>query len=446
MRIHKIKLLGIFILLSTISFAQLPSKVLVGYWENWGTLRLKDIDERYNVICLAFLEADKNLNKLDNKVSDLEFTANNNNALKSDIPIVQSKGAKVLLSIGGGNGSFKLNNLGDKNIFVSRVKDFINEYGVDGIDIDLEQGTYICPSNNQNLSTPESHIQYLIDACKELLTWYDAEYGKKMILTTAPEVAYTIGGTSPWNDCNGALLPFIEVLRNDIDLLMIQLYNSGDIYSKAGWPASSATYKENTSDFVIVATESAIEGFTLPNQLKTKGVYSGFPAEKVVVGLTTCANDEAVRSKSQITSIIKYLMGSGTKPGNYTLQKTYPNLKGLMTWSINIDAQMSSSSSCNPSKKYEYAQTFEDIFGTINNSRNVLDVNTINAYPNPTTGLLTIKSDNLEGKLLILVDINGKEVLTFKSIENQTTIDLSSYSKGVYTLKSGNYFTKIVIK
>ena len=49
MRLFKTKLLGLSILISSVSFAQLPSKVLVGYWENWGNLRLKDVDDRYNV-------------------------------------------------------------------------------------------------------------------------------------------------------------------------------------------------------------------------------------------------------------------------------------------------------------------------------------------------------------------------------------------------------------
>ena len=57
MRLLKTKLIGLAILISSISFAQLPSNVLVGYWENWGSLRLKDVDDRYYVLCLAFLEA-----------------------------------------------------------------------------------------------------------------------------------------------------------------------------------------------------------------------------------------------------------------------------------------------------------------------------------------------------------------------------------------------------
>ena len=58
MRYFKILTIIGIIICTTIK-AQLPSKVLVGYWENWGSLRLKDVDNRYNVLCLSFLEADK---------------------------------------------------------------------------------------------------------------------------------------------------------------------------------------------------------------------------------------------------------------------------------------------------------------------------------------------------------------------------------------------------
>ena len=55
---------------------------------------------------------------------------------------------------------------------------------------------------------------------------------------------------------------------------------------------------------------------------------------------------------------IDYLMGNGSKPGSYTLQGgPYPNLGGMMTWSINWDAV----TNCNNSA-YEYATNYENIF------------------------------------------------------------------------------------
>lgn len=442
----KLNLLTLTLLIGSITFAQLPSKVLVGYWENWRPLRLKDIDNRYNVVCLAFLEADKNASPDDNSVGDLEFTPQNKSGLKADIPVLQAQGKKILISIGGANGSFKLSSTSEKNTFVQEVKDFIIEYGVDGIDIDIERTAYMCPTGAQSLNAAETYMQNLIDGCKELLTWYHSQYGKKMILTTAPEVSYTVGGTSPWNACNGAFLPFVEQLKDDIDLLMIQLYNAGSIYSKAGWPATSATYSESSPDFPIVATEAAIEGFTLPNQVNTSGTYSGLPEEKVVIALPTCVSDQAYRTKSELTAIMKYIMGTGSKPGSYTLAKSYPNIRGLMTWDINIDAGLSASASCNSSTPYQFADTFEDLFGTIDNSVTNIDYVQLEAYPNPTTGILTIKTNQIIGSQIELSDINGKIILRKTITDEKTIIDLSNYAKGIYTLKSNTHLTKIVLK
>lgn len=446
MRLLKIKFLGLAFLISTISFAQLPSKVLVGYWENWGNLRLKDVDDRYNVLCLSFLEADKTYpaTPFDNIVSDLEFVPSNNTTLKADIPIVQSEGKKVLISIGGGNGSFRLNNTTDKTTFVTKVKDFIIEYGVDGIDIDLEQKTYVCATSNSaaKINTPtDVHITNLIDGIKEIMVWYQNKYSKKMILTMAPETAYVNGGLSNWtvtNSCGGHYLAIIEQLRDEIDLLMVQLYNSGSILDLNG-----TEQFESSMDFVLSATEAIIKGFTAKGGL---GTYSGLPEEKVVVGLTTCASDQAVRTRSEIVSIMNYLLGAGSKPGSYTLRDSYPNLKGLMTWSINTDARMSSMNSCNPSVSYDFAQAFEDVFGTIDNSIQTFKIESLKVYPNPTTGILTINSEDLIGENLTLTDLNGKIVFSFKATEKLTKIDLSNYSKGIYTLKSESNLTKVVIR
>ena len=446
MRLLKLKFTILSIIFSSFAFAQLPSKVLVGYWENWGSLRLKDVDDRYNVICLAFLEADKTsyATPYDNNVEDLEFTPTNKTTLKSDIPIVQSEGKKVLISIGGGNGSFRLENTTDKNSFVTKVKDFITEYGVDGIDIDLEQKTYVCATSNSaaKINSPtDVHITNLIDGIKEIMSWYESLYNKKLILTMAPETAYVNGGLSNWtvnNSCGGHYLAIIEQLKDEIDLLMVQLYNSGSILDLNG-----TEQFESSVDFVLSATEAVIKGFTAKGGL---GTYSGLPEEKVVVGLTTCASDEAVRTRSEIVSIMNYLIGTGAKPGSYTLKDSYPNIKGLMTWSINTDAKMSSMSSCNPSVAYNFAQAFEDVFGTINNSVEDKNIIQLEVYPNPTTGILTINSNDLSGKQFKLIDLNGKVVMSFEATESKTHVDLSNFSKGIYTLQLENHLTKVVVR
>tara|TARA_B110000211_G_C14086783_1_gene557040 strand:- start:803 stop:2128 length:1326 start_codon:yes stop_codon:yes gene_type:complete len=437
--LKSIKLLLIIgIIISTTAKAQLPDKVLVGYWYNWANLRVKDVDTRYNVICLSFLEADKNGLTDDNTINDLEFSINSSRKanLKNDIPIAQSQGKKVLISIGGANGSFQLKSITDKNTYVSKVKSFITEYKVDGIDIDIERGVYICHTGTQSMTNAVSHIQYLIDGTKELLTWYQATYNKKMILTTAPEVSYTVGGMSPWNPCNGVFLPFIEQLKNDIDLLMIQLYNSGSIYSIPGYSSSNSTeYADGTADFIVVAIEAAIEGFT-PKNTKISGNYSGLPASKIAVALPTCTN------LTDLKQAVNYLKGTGPKAGNYTLNNSYPNLRGLMTWSINKDQE----SGCGGS--YAYAQAFEDIYGTIDNFNAIENIHykKLNLYPNPAMNQITIDSKELIGEILTINDFNGRIVKTQQVTNSNTIINISKLSNGFYTIKSSVFVGKLIVK
>jgi len=441
----KLRLLALGIVISIISQAQLPKEVLVGYWHNWETLRLKDINDSYNVLVLSFLEADKNNLQDDNKVSDLEFTPKNSITLKQDITTVKAEGKKVIVSIGGANGSFKLNSISDKNIFVTKIKDFIISYKVDGIDLDLERSVYMCPSVNQTITNPAPQWDYIIDAVKELQTWFKDKYSKKMILTMAPEVKYTTGGLSPWNDCNGSWLPIIESLRNEIDLLMIQLYNSSENYSLPGyeaWPANSKLYNQGTADYIITQVEAAIEGFKNQGN-KTTGTYSGLPASKIVIALpaSSCSAGSGYIATSTLKAAAKYLLGVGSKPGTYTLSKSYPELRGFMTWSANNDAD-----ACGGS--YSFAQAFNDVYDNYDNANSIkfVEIKNLSVYPNPTTGILNIESEKIIGQIVNLTDLNGRIVLTQLITEDITSINTALLSKGIYTINAINYVAKVILK
>jgi len=431
----KILVLSALICLTLSSNAGLPSKVLVGYWHNWDALRLKDIDDRYNVLMLSFLEADKDGAQDNNVVGDLEFTPYNNAEIIADIATVQAEGKTVIVSIGGANGSFKLNNVSDKNTFVSLVKTFIQTYGVDGIDIDLERQAYMCTPSG-SLSSPAAYHQYLIDGINELLVWHQSTYGKKMILTSAPEVLYTTGGLSPWAYCNGAFLPFIEQLRDDLDLLMIQLYNSGSNYS-IGYPGNQTAYNQGTVDFVITQIEAAIEGFVVGAQ-NVSGTYSGLPASKVVVALPACsAAGSGYLSSANMKAALEYLMGCGPKPGSYTLANSYPTLRGLMTWSANNDADPSCTGT------YTFAQAFSEISCLVTSTDPVIEANT-SIFPNPATSTITVETSEL-GKLTI-TSSTGQIVLTTSIVAKTTTVDVASLNSGLYIVNINGTSEKLIIE
>ena len=60
---------------------------------------------------------------------------------KQDIKDLQAKGKKIVLSIGGYEGYFSLTSKQAVDQFVSDIKGIVDEYGFDGIDIDLEQSS-----------------------------------------------------------------------------------------------------------------------------------------------------------------------------------------------------------------------------------------------------------------------------------------------------------------
>ena len=116
-----------------------------------------------------------------------------------------------------------------------------------------------------------------------------------------------------------------------------------------------------------------------------------------------------------------------------------------MTWSANIDAGYGWGS-CKTTNTYQIAAAFEEVFGTINNSVSKLRYKDLNAFPNPTTGFLSINSEEIVGKQLILTDLNGRVIYSMNVTDNSTVIDLSQYAKGIYTLKADNFLTKVILK
>jgi chitinase len=428
------------------SFAQLPSKVLVGYWHNWDEatvpfIELANVDDRFNVVCLSFAHATGGAE------STLAFSLASGSSydeadLAADVATLQGDGKTVLMSVGGANGSFKLSSASDKNTFVSKMKTLIQQYGVDGIDIDLEQTYYVCSSSG-SLSSPETHIQNLIDGVTELMTWYQTTYGKKMILTSAPEVTYVQGGLSPWNSCNGSYLPFLEQLNDEIDLIMVQLYNSGEMYGLEG--STGSVYYDGTAGFLTSQTEALIQGFTIANP-SLSGTFSGFPASKVVIALP--ANNCGVTagsgylSPTTLIAAMDYLMGEGPKEGTYTLQQNggYPDIRGMMTWSINNDALGACGSSV-----YEYADTFESLFGVVSGTNSkTADVN-FEVYPNPATELLNVELENGNNGIIEIVDLFGQVVLEHQVTSKSESIPVSDIQPGVYSIRVNGQSRKVVI-
>ena len=349
-------LLAMCCLFSIPALAQLPNPALVGYWHNWNTanapyIQLEQVDNRYNVIAVAFAVPRSGTDY------DMTFTPSGGVTVanfKTKIQTLQGQGKKVLLSIGGGGTALSLSSTTERDVFASSMLTLLTSYGFDGMDIDIE-GTGLSLTGGTIAAPVDASIINLIAATKTLMQNYYVARGKQLLLTMAPETAFVQGGMSSYSGVWGAYLPVIQGLRDSLALVHVQLYNSGSMYG-----INRGIYTQGTADFIVALTEAVIRGFTTSG---SGGVFSGLPASKVAIGLPACtsAAGGGFTTETVVASAVNYLRGVGPKPGTYTLVQSggYPTLRGMMTWSMNWDAV----ATCNTAS-YKYAQNYQTLFST----------------------------------------------------------------------------------
>lgn len=413
------------LLISTNAIAQIPAKALVGYFHNWNTanapyIQLDQIDNRYNVVNISFATpqggTDYDMDFTPSQTSQTEFI--------TQIQNLQAQGKKVLISIGGANVTIQLDDANERDIFVTSMTNIIETYGFDGIDIDLESSSLLISGGT--ISDPiDPPIINMITAIEEIMADYFMTHDKKLLLTMAPETAYVQGGQSNFSDFWGAYLPLIDALRDSIDLMMVQLYNSGTMFGIDG-----NIYTQATTDFIVAMTEASIEGFNTNG-----GFFNGLPANKIIVALPACesAAGSGFTDPVSVQNAMLYLKGNGIQPGAYTLfnEGGYPDLRGMMTWSINWDAV----NTCG--NNYEFAQNFELIFGPISSTEHsVLDE--FRMYPNPVSDLLHLEfGSDLKNGLLEITDMSGKVIWQSETNNRDSfVIDVRNITNGFYFVKA----------
>lgn len=323
---------------------------LIGYWQNWNDgnapyMELSEVDPRYTIIEVAFAVP------VASTTYDMIFAPAETDEATfiADVAALQTSGRKVLISIGGANATVRLNTGTERDQFVTSMLGIMDTYGFDGMDLDLE-GTSVNITGGVITSPSDATIINLIAAVHSIADAFEVQHGHRMMLTMAPETAYVQGGQSAYGGIWGAYLPIIDALWTRMDVLQVQLYNSGSMYGIDG-----AVYEQSTADFIVSQTDALLQGFSTAG-----GFFAGLPANKIAVGLPACtsAAGGGFTSPEDVADAINYLRGDDPQPGTYVLDGTYPDLRGMMTWSINWDAV----STCNDNA-YEYAQNYEDLFG-----------------------------------------------------------------------------------
>ncbi|MET9537065.1 glycoside hydrolase family 18 protein [Streptomyces sp. NPDC006553] len=321
----------------------LPAHALVGYLHasfanGSGYTRMADVPASWDVINLAFGEP-TSVTSGDIRFSlcpatecpNVESVAD----FKAAIKAKQAAGKKVLISIGGQNGQVQLSTTAARDMFVSSVSKIIDEYGLDGLDIDFEGHSLSLQTGDTDFRSPTSPvIVNLIQAVKTL----KAKYGQNFVLTMAPEtffvqLGYQYYGSGPWGGQDpraGAYLPVIHALRDDLTLLHVQDYNSGSIMG-----LDNQYHSMGGADFHIAMTDMLLTGFPVAGN--TDRVFPALRPEQVAIGLP--ASTQAGNGHTTPAEVNKALdcLTRKTNCGTYQTHGTWPALRGLMTWSINWD-------------------------------------------------------------------------------------------------------------
>ncbi|WP_394822454.1 chitinase [Pendulispora albinea] len=279
----------------------LPKHFLTGYWHNFVNpaveLRLRDVPNDYDVIAVAFAEATGTAGAVTFAVDSGLSTAlggYTNADFKADVQTLKARGKKVILSVGGEAGNVSVNSSTAATNFANSMRTLIQEFGFDGVDIDLENGL---------------SATFMAQALRSLRS----QVGASLIITMAPQTI----------DMQSTGASYFQLALNIKDILTVvhtQYYNSGSMLGCD----QSAAYSQGTVNFL-----TALACIQLENGLRPDQVALGLPAGPGAAG-------GGVVAPSVVNNGLDCL-ARGTNCGSFRPPRTYPGIRGAMTWSINWD-------------------------------------------------------------------------------------------------------------
>ncbi|GAA4276161.1 hypothetical protein GCM10022259_08850 [Aquimarina mytili] len=406
----------------------LPKRLLVGYWHNFNNQssipKLRDVSDKWDVINVSFA-----IPTVPNGAT-MTFTPDPGiyssiQEFKSDVALLQSRGKKVLISMGGATGAVDVDSPSDAQAFSNSMINIINEYGFNGMDIDFEGSSVSLVAGDTDFRNPTSpKVVHLINAFRTILSQYSSDF----ILSMAPETLFVQGGFSSYGGPAGAYLPLIYALRNDMDYIHVQHYNTGCMLGLDG-----LCYGSGNADFHVAMADMLLQGFPVAGGIQ-------FPAlrqDQVAIGLpaSPSAAGSGYTTPSEVHKALDYIIKGQSFEGRYTLRNPsgYTNFRGLMTWSINWDIAANFGFS-NPHRAY---------LDGLDNRTTLIQDNTsaIKLSPNPVHGdVVNINVDsniNNASYDLRIYNSSGIMVLDFRNIktekgDNLNTFDVSKLEEGLY--------------
>ncbi|MFP3988262.1 glycoside hydrolase family 18 protein [Streptomyces sp. E11-3] len=274
-----------------------PKHAVTGYWQNFDNgatvQKIRDVQDAYDIIAVSFADATAtpgeitfNLDPAVGYGSAAEF--------KADIQAKRDAGKSVIISVGGEKGNVTINSDASAAAFANSTYGLMREYGFDGVDIDLEHGI---------------NSTYLTKALRQL----SGLAGSDLVLTMAPQTI----------DMQSTSTEYFKTALNVKDILTVvnmQYYNSGSMLGCDG-----NVYSQGSVDFLTALACIQLEGGLDASQIglgtpaSTRGAGSGYVDPSVVTAALDC-------------------LAKGTRCGSFKPSRTYPDIRGAMTWSTNWDA------------------------------------------------------------------------------------------------------------
>ncbi|MFG3230632.1 chitinase [Streptomyces antibioticus] len=276
----------------------LPKHAVTGYWQNFNNgatvQRISDVPAQYDIIAVAFADATATPGAVTFNLDSAGLGGYTVDQFKADIRAKQAAGKKVIISVGGETGTVAVNSSASATNFANSVHSLMQTYGFDGVDIDLENGL---------------NATYMTQALRSL----SAQAGPSMILTMAPQ-------TIDMQSTSGAYFQTALNVKDILTVVNMQYYNSGSMLGCDG-----KVYSQGSVDFLTALACIQLEGGLAPSQVglglpaSTRGAGSGYVSPTIVNNALDC-------------------LAKGTNCGSFKPSRTYPDLRGAMTWSTNWDA------------------------------------------------------------------------------------------------------------